>query len=421
MTDSAKRYDIAVIGGGAAGSMAAIRAGQLGARVILIERNDSLGKKIMITGKGRCNLTNASPIDIFIKKFNPGGEFLRSAFFSFSSEDLMEFFQSKGLELKVERQRRVFPVTDKARSVVSVLEEYLKEAGVDVRYNTCVAGVERKDGSFLLLLEGGGCIETKKVIIAAGGASYKDTGSTGDGFVMARRLGHSITPLRPALVPLKTKERWVKDLQGLSLENIRITFHYGSKKISSEIGEMIFTHFGVSGPLILDMSGDIVSLLEKHKEIKMTIDLKPGLKKEQIEKKLVNKLAGEGSLQIKSFLYDMLPKKMITVFLSLLDIMPEKRTNQITKKERHAMIDMFKALPLTITGSLPIEEAMVTGGGVSMKDIDPRTMESRIAPGLYFAGEVIEGAAPSGGYNLQQAFSTGYLAGESAARCLSAS
>ncbi|MFH0764643.1 MAG: NAD(P)/FAD-dependent oxidoreductase [Candidatus Omnitrophota bacterium] len=411
-----KIFDIAVIGGGAAGIMASVRAGELGKKVVLIERNPSIGVKILMTGKGRCNITNTAPIDVFIEKFAPGGEFFRTAFFTFSGGDLAEFFRSRGLELKAERQGRVFPVTDKAKSVVSVLEGSLKDSGVDIIYNARITAVEHKDTSFILTTEGAGPIEAKKVVIAAGGASYKATGSSGDGFKIAERLGHSVLPLKPALVPLKTKETWVKDLQGLGLENIRVTFRLGGKKLESEVGELMFTHFGVSGPLVLDMSGDIVSALERHKEIPMTIDLKPGLRVEQLESKLVHKFSVKGSVQIRTLMQDMLPKRMVGLFLSLLDMPAAKRANQITKTDRQAIIDMLKKLPLTITGSLPIEEAMVTGGGVSKKDINPRTMESKIVPGLYFAGEVIEGAAPSGGYNLQQAFSTGYLAGENAAK-----
>ncbi|MDP2913117.1 MAG: NAD(P)/FAD-dependent oxidoreductase [Candidatus Omnitrophota bacterium] len=416
MENKTNPYDIAVIGGGAAGSMAAIRAGQLGKRAVLIERNESLGKKLMMTGKGRCNITNTAPLDTFIKKFSPQGEFFRSAFFAFSNDDLMEFFRSGGLELKAERQGRVFPVTDRAGSVVSVLEESLKKNKVDVLCGKRITGIERKDGRFVLIWEDARHIEANKVIVSTGGASYKATGSTGDGFIMAERLGHKVKALKPALVPLTVKEHWVKELQGLALENIRVSFQYGKKKLISDVGEVMFTHFGVSGPLVLDMSGDIVSALEKHKEILMAIDLKPGLRKEQLESKLVHKFAVKGNIQIKNLMQDILPKRMIGIFLSLLNVSPERRTNQITRKERSAIIDTLKAFPLTIRGSLPIEEAMVTGGGVSMKDINPRTMESKIVPGLYFAGEIIEGAAPSGGYNLQQAFSTGYLAGENAAK-----
>jgi hypothetical protein len=330
----------------------------------------------------------------------------------------MEFFRSRGLELKIERQGRVFPADDKAGSVVDFLERQLKAGGVDIVYNSRVAGIEKMDDNFTIVSEDGSKIVAKKVIVAPGGASYKATGSSGDGFVLSEKMGHSIASLKPALVPLKTKEKWVKDLQGIALENVRITFYFGDKKVTSAIGEVMITHFGVSGPLVLDMSGDVVSALEKHKEIRMEIDLKPGLKKEQLESKLVHKFAVKGNVQIKNLMQDMLPKRLISTFLSLLALEEERRTNQITKENRRAMIDILKAFPLTIVGSLPIEEAMVTGGGVSMKDINPRTMESRKVPGLYFAGEIIEGAAPSGGYNLQQAFSTGYLAGSKAAETL---
>ncbi|MFA4991255.1 MAG: NAD(P)/FAD-dependent oxidoreductase [Candidatus Omnitrophota bacterium] len=412
MSDTKKMYDIAVIGGGAAGSMAAIRAGQLGKSVILAERNDCIGKKIMITGKGRCNLTNTAALDVFIKKFSPAGEFLRTSFYSFFNEDVIGFFRSRGLGLKVERQGRVFPVTDKAGSVVSVLVKCLKEGGVEVAYSTRAANIEIEDGHFIITSEDAVRIRAKKVILATGGASYRATGSTGDGFIMARRMGHMVTDLKPGLVPLKTKERWVRDLRGLSLENVRLSFMRGDKRIDCGIGDVMFTHFGVSGPLVLDMSGEIVSLLGSREEIRFMIDLKPGLTKERLESKLVGSFVAKGNTKIKNFMQDMLPKRIIDIFLSLSDVQRDKPVNQVTKRERGVMIDTLKAFPFTVTGCLSIEDAMVTVGGVSIKDINPRTMESKKVPGLYFAGEIIEGAAPSGGYNLQQAFSTGYLAGE---------
>jgi predicted Rossmann fold flavoprotein len=408
-------YDIAVIGAGAAGSMAAIRAGSLGRRVVLIERNASIGRKILITGKGRCNITNAASIDMFIKKFNPGGEFFRTAFFSFSNEDLMDFFESRGLGMKVERQLRVFPVTDKSSSVVSVLEECLKKENIAIEYDSRIVTIEKKNGNFILTAGNSSHIEAKKVIIASGGASYKETGSTGDGFKIAGELGHKIMPLKPALVPLRTKETWVKDLQGLALENIRIKFFCPGKKLVSEIGELMFTHFGVSGPLVLDMSHEITASFDEGKEIRLAIDLKPGMTEDELAARLIKEFADKGTLQIKNLMQELLPRKLIPVFLLLLNIDPGKRANQISKLERRSIIDALKALPLTICGSLPIEEAMVTAGGVSRKEIDPRSMESKLVSGLYFAGEIIDGAAPSGGYNLQQAFSTGYLAGGSAA------
>ena len=408
-------YDIAVVGAGPAGTMAAIRAGQLNKNVVLIEKNDSLGKKILLSGKRRCNITNIAPVEKFVEKFGETGRFLKPALYSFFNQDLIDFLGSKGLGLKKERQGRVFPITNKAHSVVEVLKRSLGENNVQLLYNKRLLDLERKDGLFLLHLEDNKRVSTRKVILATGGASFKITGSTGDGFRIAERLGHTIVPLRPALVPLKTRELWVKELQGLTLKNIRITFEYSKKKIVSDVGELLFTHFGVSGPLILDLSREIISILEKCKEIRLIIDLKPGLSLEQIEKRLLNEFNVRGKTQIKNVMKSLLPHRLIPVFISLSGIELEKRGNQITQKERRLIGNLLKALPLTIIGSLPLEEAMLTDGGISTKEIDSRTMESKIVPGLYFAGEIIDGWAPSGGYNLQKAFSTGYLAGEKAA------
>ncbi len=404
-------YDLAVVGAGPAGIMAAIRAGQLKKNVVLIERNNSIGKKILISGRGRCNLTNIASLDVFIEKFGRQGNFLRSAFFTFFNHDLIDFFKDRGLELKSERQGRVFPVTDKARSVVDVLTACLRENKVDVRYNSRVKGVEKKDGGFCLDFESQPPVVAKSVILATGGASFKVTGSTGDGFRVAERLGHTIIPLKPGLVPLKTKESWVKELQGLSLRNIRITFRATRKKIVSDVGELMFTHFGVSGPLVLDLSGRVMLLLGDNPEVILEIDLKPGLERAQLEKRLLREFSGQGNTQLKNILKSLLPQRLIKVFSDQLKIDPQKKGNQVTLEERRSIIDLCKGLSLTITGALPIDKAMVTGGGVSTKEIDPRTMQSRIVPGLYFAGEMIDGFAASGGYNLQQAFSTGYLAG----------
>jgi len=411
-----KQYDIAVIGAGAAGTMAAIRAGQFNKKVALIERNDAIGRKMLLTGKGRCNVTNAAPLDTFIEKFGKEGKFLRTAFFKFFNQDVIDFFASKGLELKTERQGRIFPATDRAVSVVDVLKAYLMEANVTILYNRRLKNIVPGDKVFLLNFDDGSRLEAKKVILATGGASYKATGSTGDGYAIAKSLGHAVVALKPALVPLKTGQAWVRDLQGVALENIRVTFEYGNKrKIVSEVGELMFTHFGVSGPLVLDLSGDVVSLLEEHKEIKLFIDLKPGLKPEQLESKLLHKFKVKGNVQLNNIMKDILPQRLIDVFLKMLGLRPQIKTNQITQEQRRAIITTLKGFPLTIIGSLPLEEAMVTGGGVSTSQINPRTMESKLVPGLYFAGEMIDGCAASGGYNLQQAFSTGYLAGESAA------
>lgn len=410
-------YDIAVIGAGAAGSMAAIRAGQLNKRVILLERNEIIGKKMLMTGRGRCNLTNSGKLDTFMEKFGRPGQFLRNAFYAFSNEDVMDFFKSEGLELRAERQGRVFPAADNARSVTQVLEKCLEGNKVDVRYGVRAREL-RKDGENFTLDTDGGPVTAKKIILAAGGASYKDTGSTGDGFRMAQTLGHAILPLKPGLVPLKTKETWVKEVQGLTLKNIRLVFTAGRKKIRSDVGELLFTHFGVSGPLILDSSADIVRLLSEEGRVSLLIDLKPGIDGGEMEDKLLREVKERGGREIKTMLASALPLKLAPLILRLADIDPHKKVHQMNREDRRKIAKILKELPLTITGSLALEEAMVTCGGVSVKEINPRTMESKIVPGLYFAGEVIEGGAPSGGYNLQQAFSTGYLAGESAAKCV---
>ncbi|MDD3905124.1 MAG: NAD(P)/FAD-dependent oxidoreductase [Candidatus Omnitrophica bacterium] len=410
-----KNYDVAVIGAGAAGTMAAIRAGQLKKKVILIERNDSIGRKILITGKGRCNITNLTDVGHFVEKFGKQGEFLRTAFYAFSSEDLMDFFRSLGLETKVERQGRVFPVTDKARSVVEALHKALAVSCVEVLYGTRITEIAKDKDAFKLFSEDGREFGASSVIVATGGASYKTTGSTGDGFVMAERMGHKIVPLTPALVPLTVRDEWIKEFQGVALEHIKIVFEYGNKRLASEVGELMFTHFGVSGPLILDLSGKVTDILKEHKTVALFIDLKPGLRDEQLESKLLYKFKIKGNVILKNLMKDILPQRLVDRYLKMVGLKGEIKANQVTQEQRRIMIQTLKRFPLTISGSLAIEEAMVTAGGVSTKDINPRTMESKVVPGIYFAGELIEGSAASGGYNLQQAFSTGYLAGEKAA------
>ncbi|MDP3786098.1 MAG: NAD(P)/FAD-dependent oxidoreductase [Candidatus Omnitrophota bacterium] len=409
--------DVAVVGAGAAGAMAAIRAGQLKKNVILIERNASIGRKILLTGKGRCNLTNTAPVDTFIEKFGKHGPFLRTAFFVFFNQDLMDFFKANGLALKEERQGRVFPEDDKSSSVVKVLEKALADNNVRILYDLRLMELKKEGEFFRLGLGDSGGIISKKVILATGGASYKATGSTGDGFRIAKTMGHTFAALKPGLVPLTTKESWVKDLQGLTLKNIRVTFECEKKKIASEVGELLFTHFGVSGPLVLDLSNEIVESLWAKKQVSLFIDLKPGLTIEQLDNRLLREIETHGSINIKNMLKEMLPLKLSPVFINLLKLDAGKRINQLEQKERQAIISLLKGFKLTIGGTLPLEEAMVTLGGISTKEINPRTMESKVVPGLYFAGEMIDAHASSGGYNLQQAFSTGYLAGEKAAEC----
>jgi predicted Rossmann fold flavoprotein len=409
-----ENYDIAVVGGGAAGCMAAIRAGQLGGSVILFERNESLGKKIMLTSNGRCNLTNISPIQEFSKKYIPNGEFYRTAFHALSNTDLINVFKAKGLDFKVENRGRVLPVTNKASSVIKIMEEYIKENNVAVRYGRRVIAVEKIENHFIVTTDNYEKFMSLNVIIAAGGISYKTTGSTGDGFAIAKKFGHTITDLGPALVPLKTKESIVKAWQGISFDNVQITIYCGSKRSISDAGDIIFTHFGISGPLVLDISGEIASLLKNHKEVKISIDFAPCIKKNELETELMKKFKLNGESRIKSLIQEILPKKMVPLFLENINVQPLKHVSQIDKREREIIVSAVKNFPLTINGNCSMDEAMVTSGGVLMKEINPRTMESKIVSGLYFAGEVIDGYGVSGGYNLQQAFSTGYLSGESA-------
>nr|HPM43089.1 aminoacetone oxidase family FAD-binding enzyme [Candidatus Omnitrophota bacterium] len=318
--------------------------------------------------------------------------------------------------LKTERQNRVFPEEGDAKSVVRVLKEYLSEAGVEVRYNTRITGINYKEGFFRLTSEDGIDIQSRKLILCTGGASYKATGSSGDGFRLAKTMGHQVSPLIPGLVPLKTKDTWVKELQGLTLKNIRLSFRSGKRHIISEIGEMLFTHFGVSGPLILDLSSEIAEMMEGEKEVVMYIDLKPGIEDKELEDRILSDIISYGGKDIKNFLKTYMPVALCQVFMRLAKLPENKRVSQMTTAERRAMKENLKALHITLSGTLALEEAMVTAGGVSLKEVDPRTMQSRIVPGLYFAGEILEGAASSGGYNLQQAFSTGYLAGEESSK-----
>ncbi len=408
-----KLYDVVVVGSGPAGMMAAIRAGQIGNNVVLIERNEILGKKLKITGRGRCNITNTASLDAFIEKFGKRGSFFRSAFSAFSGRRLMTFFKAKGLKFKVEDNGRVFPVTDKSRSVMKVLKEYLSENNVVKNYNTRLIKIKKKKDYFSLDLGNENYMATRRVILATGGVSYKATGSTGDGLEIARKMGHNITPLKPGLVPLKVSDPWIKELQGISLENIRLTFKYGKRKVISDNGNLIFTHFGISGPLVLDLSNLIISTLEKTEALHLFIDIKPDKTRQKLEEKLIKEFKIRRKTEFKNFMKFLLPNRMIPVFIELLSVDPKKKVNQINKEERNSIISLLKAFPLTITGSLGVNKSMVTCGGVSRSEINPQTMESRLIPGLYFAGEIIEGCASSGGYNLQQAFSTGYLAGDS--------
>lgn len=406
---------IAVIGAGPAGMMAAIAASEFAKDVALIEKNPSLGRKLLLSGKGRCNLTNACELGEFLEHFSKNGDFLRDAFKCFFNRELMDFFKSRGLGLKTERQLRVFPLTNTSSSVVTILKKELGRRKVKVFYDTAVEDIivtaNKVSG---IKLAHGAVIPVGKVILATGGVSYRFTGSTGEGINIARKLGHKIEPLRPALVPLVVKQGYVKSLEGVTLKNIRLKFSDGSKQIVSDIGELLFTSFGVSGPLVISLSGKIADWILEGGNIFMEIDLKPALSFEQLEARLLREFKASPKKNIKNVFKDLLPQRLVSLFLKISAII-DKQVSDIKKEERQKIINLLKCWRLDIAAPRPINEAMVTKGGVSLKDIDPRTLQSRKISGLYFAGEIIDVDADTGGFNLQAAFSTGYLAGKSAA------
>jgi len=408
---------IVVIGAGPAGMMAALRAADFAQQVTLIEKNPSSGKKLLLSGKGRCNLTNACEIDSFIQRFSSGGEFLRDAFKKFFNQELMEFFETRGLRLKVERQMRVFPVTDRSDSIVDLLNKELKKRGVAVVCATKAVEIMVIDKAVAAVMtDQGKTIVADRVVLATGGVSYGLTGSSGDGIRFAANTGHRIIPPRPGLVPLEVAESYPRALEGLTLKNISLRFSCAKQELISEVGELMFTGFGISGPLVLTLSGKIADWLLTKNKVYVAVDLKPALSFEQLEARLFREFKENAKKGIKNALKTLLPQRMIGVFLGILKIDPDKKANQITQPERKAILSLFKEFRMEVSRALPIEVAMITRGGVSLKDINPRTMESRRVAGLYFAGEIIDVDADTGGFNLQAAFSTGYLAGESAAR-----
>ncbi|MFA5411167.1 MAG: NAD(P)/FAD-dependent oxidoreductase [Candidatus Omnitrophota bacterium] len=404
---------IVVVGAGPAGMMAAIRAGELKQDVTLIEKNSLPGRKLLLSGKGRSNITNACTLELFLKRFSKNGQFLRDAFKKFFNQDLINFFEKRGLQLKTERQLRLFPVTDKSSSVLEVLRKELAKNKVKLYFKTRVKDMVIRDAGIKgLLLADGKFMPADKVILATGGVSYSFTGSSGDGLELAGKLGHQIVPMRPGLVPLETRQRY--PLEGLTLKNIRLNFSDGQRRITSEIGELLFTHCGISGPLVLSLSGQIADWLQENKSVRVEIDLKPALSVEQLDARLLREFKSDAKKALKNILKNLMPKKLAEVFPGILKINPDKKASQITRLERESMVTLLKAWRLNIIRARPIEEAMVTRGGVSLKEINPRTMESRLIRGLYFCGEMIDVDADTGGFNLQAAFSTGYLAGESA-------
>ena len=411
---------VVVIGGGPAGMMAAISARSKENEVIILEKNKSLGKKLLITGKGRCNITSSLTMNEFIKNIPGNGMFLYSAFNSFTNQDIIKFLKEQGLEVKEERGNRIFPVTDKSQDVLQCFEKKLKELKVKIFYESPVTEILIDDENKVCGVQTPkGKIKADKVILATGGKSYPLTGSTGDGYKLAQKLGHTITTIKPSLVPLETYEQDLhKELQGLSLKNVKIKILDSSKnkEIYEDFGEMLFTHFGVSGPIILSGSAHLVrykniDTLLQNKQIKLTIDLKPALTEQKLNERILRDFNEFKNKNFKNSLDKLLPQKLINTIIKYSKIDPEKQVNSITKQERKNLIQTLKNFKITIKNFRKIEDAIITSGGINIKEVDPKTMESKKINGLYFAGEILDVDGYTGGFNLQIAYSTGYVAG----------
>ena len=430
-------YDVAIIGGGPSGMMAAGRAGELGAKVALLERNNGLGRKLLLTGKGRSNITQAefNPREL-VKKYGREGDFLLYPLSVFGVKETMGFFEKKGLKIKTERGKRIFPQSDKASDVLNVFIDYLKKNKVEIMTNSRVEKIlKQKNRISKIILEDGREISAKNYIIATGGKSFPGTGSTGDGYKWTKEAGHTVTKLRPALVPLKIKEDWPQKAQGLSLKNVELTVFQNGRKKDSRFGELLFTHFGLSGPIVLDLSGKVGEFLEKGEVnpvrgyksqreaqanrisngVKLFLDLKPALDFQTLDKRIQSDFSKYNNKLFKNCLSDLFPKKLIPIIVELSGIAPSKKVNKITREERHRLVKLSKGLAMRVLSLLGFKGAIITSGGVSLKEIDSKTMKSKIIENLFFAGEIINLHGPTGGYNLQLCWSTGYLAGQTAA------
>ncbi len=425
-----KDYDLIVVGAGPAGMMAAGQAAQSGIRTLLLEKMDRPGRKLKITGKGRCNLTNIVPMDEFVSHFNNQGRFLYSAFSRFFSQDLVAFFDDLEVPTTVERGGRVFPMSSDAQDVVEALAGWAEAQGVTrlsgmrvtelLVSDGAIQGVQASARDDLKRRNQGSPanqvrFSSRSVLLATGGASYPGTGSTGDGYRLAEDAGHTIVPIRPALVPIDTAGNLAQRMQGLTLKNVQVEMIADGQAAISAFGEMLFTHFGLSGPIILTLSREIVDALRAGRNVEISIDLKPALDDEKLDARLLRDIDQAGTRQFRNLLKSLLPRKMIPVCVDEVGIPAHKRANQITSEERARLRQWLKDFRLTVTGHRPIAQAIVTAGGVSTDEVDPRTMQSRVVDGLYLAGEILDIDADTGGYNLQAAFSTGWLAGRSAA------
>ena len=401
---------VIVVGGGAAGMMACHAAAMCGHQVTLLEKNEKLGKKIYITGKGRCNLTNASGMEVLFANVMSNRKFLYSAFYTFDNNQVIDLFEMNGMATKTERGNRVFPVSDHSSDVISTMAKVLKNDNVEVKLNTTVQSLIIKENKACGVIVNGKEISADNVILCTGGLSYPSTGSTGDGYEFVKKAGHRITDCTPSLVPFNIREEWVKDLQGLSLKNSAVTIYDEKKKLYSDFGEMLFTHFGVSGPMILSASGNIKAA-EFAKPLKLVIDLKPAMTEEQLDKRILRDFDENKNKQFRNSVSKLLPSKLIPIIIELSGIDPDKKVNEISKEERNHFVHLLKNLTMTINGLRGWNEAIITKGGINVKDVNPSTMESKLVSNLFFAGEVLDLDAMTGGYNLQIAWSTGYLAG----------
>ena len=407
---------VIVVGGGAAGMFAAIAAAKNGHQVTLYEKNEKLGKKIFITGKGRCNITNAADMEELFDAVVTNSKFLYSSFYGYTNQNVIDFFEDAGVPVKIERGNRVFPISDHSSDVIRALEREMKKVGVKVCLNTEVKSVEAEKGKFNKVVLKDTTTQTADAcIVATGGLSYRSTGSTGDGFRFAENVGHKVTQCFPSLVPMETKEPWICELQGLSLRNVEAKILDGKKELYKDFGEMLFTHFGVSGPLIISASSYVgKKFMDKNgqkKELTLEIDLKPALTEEQLDQRVLRDFEENHNRQFKNAITKLFPTKLIPVMLELGGIDPEKKVNSIEKEERKQFVHLFNHFRMTLTGLRDYPEAIITKGGVNVKEIDPGTMESKLVKGLYFAGEVLDLDALTGGFNLQIAWSTGYAAG----------